>query len=124
MLNEINRWQCEKRKGEEKTPNPYKIRIMLAASCSHLKRIADNKQQNADDKAMPALAQPGADSDFCFCLISLFLSTLVPFLPVDGEMEELWKGNWIVLKQLFQSISTSGSLPEFNLEVNEKLKTK
>lgn len=97
---------------------------MLAASCSHLKRIADNKQQNADDKAMPALAQPGADSDFCFCLISLFLSTLVPFLPVDGEMEELWKGNWIVLKQLFQSISTSGSLPEFNLEVNEKLKTK
>lgn len=124
MLNKINCWQCEKRKGEEKTPNPYKIRIMLAASCSHLKRIADNKQQNADDKAVPALAQPGADSDFCFCLISLFLSTLVPFLAVDGEMEELWKGSWIVLKQLFQSISTSGSLPEFNLEVNEKLKTK
>lgn len=101
MLNEINCWQCEKRKGEEKTPNPYKIRIMLAASCSHLKRIADNKQQNADDKAMPALAQPGADSGFCFCLISLFLSTLVPFLAVAGEMEELWKGGWIVLKQLF-----------------------
>lgn len=115
----------KKRKGKEKkNPNPYKIRIMLAASCSHLKRIADNKQQNADDKAVPALAQLGADSDFCFCLIFLFLSTLVPFLAVDGEMEELWKGSWIVLKQLFQFISTSGSLPEFNLEVNEKLKTK
>lgn len=70
------------------------------------------------------LIQPCADSDFCFYLISLFLSSLVPLLAVGGEMEEFCEGSWIVLKQLFQFISTSGSLPGFNLEVNEKLKTK
>jgi len=39
-------------------------------------------------------------------------------------MEEFGEGSWIVLKQLFQFISTSGSLLGFNLEVKEKLKTK
>lgn len=80
---------------------------MLAASCSHLKRIADNKQQNDNDKAVPALTQPSADSNFCFYLISLFF--LVPLLAVGGEMEDFGEGSWIVLKQLFQFISTSGS---------------
>lgn len=52
MLNEINCWQCEKRKGGGGETNPYKIRITLAASCRHLKRIADNKQQNDNDRKL------------------------------------------------------------------------
>lgn len=40
----------KKGRGGGGNPNPYKIRIMLAASCSHLKRIADNKQQNDNDR--------------------------------------------------------------------------
>lgn len=54
MLNEINCWQCEKRKeeGGKKKNHQTKIRITLAASCSHLKRTADNKQQNDNDRKL------------------------------------------------------------------------
>lgn len=53
MLNEINCWQCEKRKGEEKTPNPYKIRIMLAASCSTLKGLQTTNSKMPTTKLCP-----------------------------------------------------------------------
>lgn len=47
------------KKGREggKNPNPFKIRITLAASCSHLKRTADNEQHN-DDNRKPCPREP------------------------------------------------------------------
>lgn len=55
MLNEINCWQCEKRRGgKKKKHNPYKVRIMLAPRCSRLKGIVDNKQK-CDNGRKPCL---------------------------------------------------------------------
>jgi len=76
MLNEINCWQCEKRKGGEENPNPYKIRITLAAGGA---AATSKGLQTANSKMTMTESRAHVNPAFCW-LRHLFLLNLPLFV--------------------------------------------